>query len=278
MPSLPITVVILTHNEEKNIEPCLASVASFPDVHVLDSGSTDATAERARQCGATVHTHPFVSFGSQRNWAIDHIPARFPWTLHLDADERMTPELAAEMAAVVATGPPLGGYNVSSKLMFAGRWLKHAGDYPVYQVRLFHKDRLRFVDYGHGQRESSTYPLGRLQQPYLHFAFSKGLDSWFAKHAVYAAQEAMQATREIAYTSPPRVGGLSRGDRTARRRLLKRLAYHLPCRYLFRLAYMLFIKRAFLDGRAGVTYALLLATYEGMIEVHQRLLRDGIAP
>jgi glycosyltransferase involved in cell wall biosynthesis len=278
MASPPITVVILTQNEEKNIEPCLASVASFADVHVLDSGSTDATVDRATRGGAMVHTNPFVSFGNQRNWAIDHIPARYLWTLHLDADERMTPELAAEMEGVLAADPPLGGYYIPSKLMFAGRWLKYAGDYPTYQVRLFRKDRLRFVDYGHGQRESTTNGLGRLRQPYLHYAFSKGLEHWFAKHAVYARQEALQATQEIARGGRPQLRDLFGSDSTKRRRLLKQMAYRLPCRYLFRLLYLLTVKWAFLDGAAGVTYAHMIATYEGMMEVHLRLLRNGIEP
>jgi glycosyltransferase involved in cell wall biosynthesis len=278
MPPVPITVVILTHNEEKNIEACLDSVADFPDVHVLDSGSTDGTVDLARRRGVVVHTHPFVSFADQRNWAIDHVPARHPWILHLDADERLTPELAAEMAAAVATDPPLGGYFIPSRLMFAGRWLRYAGDYPVYQVRLFHRDRLRYVDYGHGQRESSTYPLGRLRQPYLHYAFSKGLDRWFARHAVYARQEAAQAVQELTRAAGRGTGSLTPDRRTRWRRLLKRLAYRLPCRYLFRLAYLLVLKRAFLDGRAGVTYAHMMATYEGMMEVYLRLLKDGLEP
>lgn len=278
MLSVPITVVVLTHNEEKNVAPCLESVAAFSDLHVLDSGSTDATVHLARQSGATIHTHPFVSFGDQRNWAIDNVPARYSWTLHLDADERVTSALAAEMAAAVAADPPLGGYYVPSKLMFGGRWLKHAGDYPTYQVRLFHKDRLRYVDYGHGQREFSSYPLGRLREPYLHYAFSKGLDNWFAKHAIYARQEAAQVVHELVHAVRPGLRGLFGGDRTARRRLIKQWAYRLPFRSLLRLAYMLLVKRAFLDGAAGVTYAKMLATYDGMIDVHLQLLWNGIEP
>jgi glycosyltransferase involved in cell wall biosynthesis len=269
------SVIILTCNEEANLGPCLDSLAAFDDVHVLDSGSTDATVELARRRGVAVHSHPFTSFGAQRNWAIDNVPARHPWVLHVDADERVTPELAEEIARTVAADPAEGGFQVPSRLMFGGRWLRHAGDYPTYQVRLFHRDRLRFADYGHGQREVTKFSVGTLQQPYLHYAFSKGLDSWFAKHAVYARLEAAQALRELsdgAAAGPPGWG------RTARRRWLKRFAYRLPFRYAFRLAYLLFVRGAFLDGPAGVTYAHMLATYEGMIEVHLRLLRHGGRP
>src|SRR5262249_38851896 len=92
----PITLVVLTKDEEHNIAGCLASTAAFDDVHVLDSGSTDRTSEIAEAAGAKVWHNPFRGFGQQRNWAADHIPARYDWHLHLDADERLTPELVAE--------------------------------------------------------------------------------------------------------------------------------------------------------------------------------------
>ena len=277
-PAPPVTLVVLTLNEEANLADCLASAAGFDDVHVVDCGSTDRTAEVARACGAAVHCHPFEGFGRQRNWAIDHVPARHDWQLHLDADERLTPELIAEMAAVLKGGPGVGGYRVPSKLMFAGRWLRRAGQYPAYQVRLFHRGRLRFADHGHGQREQTDYPLGRLREPYLHYAFSKGLDHWFAKHAVYARREAELALGLAGGSDEGPRGSLFSRDATLRRRALKRLTARLPGRYFLRLAYLLLVRRAFLDGHAGVTYAHMLATYEAMIEVHLRLLRRGLRP
>lgn len=273
---VPISLVVLTHNEAQNICECLASAQSFDERHVLDSGSIDGTVELARQTGAETHYHPFTGFGTQRNWAINNIPTRHDWQLHLDADERLTPEGVAEMAAAVAADAGVGGYFVPSKLMFAGRWLKYAGGYPTYQVRLFHKARLRFIDYGHGQREESSFPISRLREPYLHFAFSHGLDRWFAKHAVYARLEAEEAIRESGGTAA--WGELLSRNRVLRRRALKRLAYRLPCRYVFRLAYMLVLKRAVLDGSAGITYATMIATYEAMSETHLRLLRRGVSP
>jgi glycosyltransferase involved in cell wall biosynthesis len=276
----PVTVIILTHNEEINISACLESLAGFDDIHVLDSGSTDRTVDLARTLGATIHTNPFRGFGQQRNWAIDHVPARYDWQLHLDADERLTPELATEIASTLAASPAMGGYLVPSKLMFAGRWLRRAGQYPTYQVRLFHRQRLRFVDHGHGQREQTEYPLGTLTQPYLHYAFSQGLDAWFAKHALYARREAEQAFSASlgpeAKTKPTSAPLCT--DSTSRRRALKRLASRLPCRYFLRLFYLLVIRRAFLDGRPGIIYSHMLATYEAMMEVHLQLLRHGLKP
>lgn len=277
MADIPLSVVILTRDEETNLGACLDSLAGITDVHVLDCGSIDRTIEIATGRGVAVHFHPFEGFGRQRNWAIDNVPHRHDWGFHLDADERFTPELLAEIAEVLGRSPSEGGFFVPSKLMFAGRWLKRAGSYPAYQVRVFHRRRLRFADHGHGQRELTDFPLGRLRQPYLHFAFSKGLDDWFAKHAVYARQEAEQA---LAGLGPERSvwRSLFGRDATASRRAIKFLTRRLPGRYFLRLLYMLIVKRAILDGSAGVTYAHMLATYEAMIEVHLRLLRRGLKP
>lgn len=273
---MTVSVIVLTLNEEAALPDCLASAAGLGDLHVLDCGSTDATVAVARQCGAEVHVHPFEGFGRQRNWAIDHVPARHDWHLHLDADECLTPELLGEIRRTVAGDPPIGGYLVPSKLIFAGRWLRHAGQYPAWQLRLFHRRRLRFRDHGHGQREVTDWPLGRLQHPLLHHAFAKGLDHWFAKHAVYARLEAAQAFQPPAPgESRPRL--FSR-DPLVRRRALKALAARLPGRYFLRLVHLLVLRRAFLDGAAGITYAHMLATYEAMIDVHLRLLRLGKPP
>jgi glycosyltransferase involved in cell wall biosynthesis len=271
--SPPVSVVVLTHDEERNIGDCLKSLASFEDVSILDSGSSDGTTAIAKSLSARVYCNPFTTFAAQRNWAIDHVPARHSWVLHLDADERMTPALTAEIARELADNPAHGGYFIPSKLMFAGRWLKHAGDYPTYQVRLFHRERLRFIDYGHGQRESTACTLGRLSEPYLHEAFNKGLDLWFAKHAAYAKLEAQQALQEHADAGSESWKSLLSADRTVRRRALKRLSYCMPWRSSLRWLYMVLAKRAFLDGRQGLVYARMMTTYEAMVDVQLSLLR-----
>jgi glycosyltransferase involved in cell wall biosynthesis len=268
----PVSVVVLTYNEERNLVDCLASAAGFDDVHVLDSGSADRTAGVAAERGVPVHVNPFRGFGTQRNWAIDHVPTKYAWQFHLDADERLTPELTAELARIAAADPPHGGYRVPSKLMFAGRWLKRAGQYPAYQVRFFRKDRLRFADHGHGQREVTDFPLGTLRHPLVHYGFSKGIDDWFVKHVRYARREAEQAFR------PGAGGRLFSRDRTDRRRAVKRLAARLPGRYVLRLLHMLVWQRAVLDGWPGITYAHMVATYESMTDVYLRLLARGIDP
>ena len=213
-----LSVVILTLDEEINIQACIKSLRGIDDIHVLDSGSSDRTCELAREAGAKVSVNAFESFGKQRNWAIDNMPLENEWVLHLDADERMTPELLEEIQALVEKEPEEAGFFVPSKLMFMGRWLRHAGGYPTYQVRLFHTGRLRFTDYGHGQREETDGEVGTLSQPYLHDAFSKGLDDWLGKHNRYSRQEAEQAIREKA--EGLRVGDLFSSDSVARRRMM----------------------------------------------------------
>jgi glycosyltransferase involved in cell wall biosynthesis len=269
---IPVSIFVLTHNEEADFPGCLASIAAFDDVHIVDSGSVDRTCEIARQHGVQVHFNAFRSFGEQRNWAIENILAKYEWNFHLDADERMTPALADELQAAVKCPLPFCSYRVPSKLLFAGRWLRRSGQYPAYQVRFFRKGRFRFKDYGHGQREATIDPIGTLKEPILHHAFSKGLDDWFRKHVNYARREAEQAI------AGGRVGRLFSRDPVERRRWLKRMAYNLPGRFIFRLAYMLIIQRAILDGWPGITYSHMIATYEGMIEVYLRLLRRGINP
>ena len=143
-PRPAVSVVVLTLNEEINIEECLASCAFSDDVHVLDSGSTDRTCEIARRAGATVHVHPFESHGKQHNWATDNIDMKHDWVFHLDADERFTPEIIEEMRQLLERDPAEAGFHVPNKLMFMGRWLKRSGGYPTYQMRLFHKGRMRF--------------------------------------------------------------------------------------------------------------------------------------
>jgi glycosyltransferase involved in cell wall biosynthesis len=113
---LPISIVILTFNAADTIGATLASaVALSDDVHVVDSGSTDATLEIARSHGAKIVSHPFENYGAQRNWAIDSLPLAHGWELHLDADERISAELAAELGALFAGGGPpddVAGYYV----------------------------------------------------------------------------------------------------------------------------------------------------------------------
>ncbi len=268
----PVSVVILTLNEEINIAEAIASSAWSDDVHVLDSGSTDRTCEIAQELGIKVHVHPFRSFGAQRNWAIDNIPLKYNWVFHLDADERFTQELVSEMDETLLEEPFEAGFQIPNKLIFQGRWLRFSAGYPTYQMRLFHKERMRFRDYGHGQREATDGKVGFLKSPYLHYSFSKGLYDWLDKHNRYSSLEALQTMQHT--RSWAGFTNLFSRDAIKRRRAWKDLGYSLPFRPFVRWFYTMFISLGVLDGSAGWTYARLLAMYEQMTVQKLRLLKS----
>ncbi|MEO0964142.1 MAG: glycosyltransferase family 2 protein [Planctomycetota bacterium] len=266
----PASVIILTLNEAVNIEACLASCRWCDDVHVVDSGSTDRTVELAEAMGATLHHHPFTSFGEQRNWAIDNVGTKHDWIFHLDADERFTPELVDEMARLLAEDPGVDGFLAPQRMMMMGTWIKRSAGYPIYQVRFFHKHRMRFIDHGHGQREDPSATTGVLKEPYVHEAFSKGIDDWISKHNRYSTLEAEQVLKGTG--DQWRWADLVAGDRVRRRRAVKQMLYHVPGRPLIRFAIVL-LQGGIFEGRAGLTYAHLIAMYERMIAIKVGLMR-----
>ena len=137
-----LTVVVLTYNEEANLPACIASLRGLKcELHVVDSGSTDRTLDIARAGGASVTSHPFENYAMQRNWAQRELPIRSEWVLHLDADERLTPELVDEIDRVLANPPVnVNGFLLRKRTVFMGRWIKHGGQYPAYHLRLFRRN------------------------------------------------------------------------------------------------------------------------------------------
>ncbi len=262
-----ISVVILTFNEASNLHRCLASIAWCDDILVVDSGSTDDTVAIASAAGARVLVRTFESFASQRNVAMEQGALRHAWVLHLDADEVVTTALREEMLALaVADSTHYPIYRVPSKLIFMGKWLRYSGMYPAYQVRFGRRDRLRFVDHGHGQRESlPPEEVGTIRSPLDHYNFSKGVTDWFARHLRYAQAEALQAVAERG--AALRVGEVFSRDATIRRRALKRLGNRLPMRPSLRFLYVYVLRGGFLDGMAGWRYARMLGIYQYFIDL-----------
>ncbi|WP_103028987.1 glycosyltransferase family 2 protein [Salinibacter altiplanensis] len=227
-----ISVLILTLNEEENIGACLDSVAWSDDVLVLDSGSEDRTVDIARQHDARVMHRDFDTFAGQRNYGLEEGNLRHNWVLDLDADERVTPSLREEIETVVRNTDKTA-FRVPSKLMFRDTWLKYSGMYPTYQVRLGRRDTLRFDQVGHGQRGAlPRKDIGTLDEPLLHYAFSKGISDWIERHNRHLTDEA----RQIVENDPERIAwkDLLEGDTQSRRRALKDLSYRLPLRPLWR--------------------------------------------
>src|SRR5262245_57995818 len=121
-----LTLIVLTLDEEANLPALLNSVAPLkPETFVVDSGSRDRTVEIAQAAGCTVVSHPFENYAKQRNWSLSQLPVSTPWTLCLDADERLTPELAEEIGDLLADrSTPFAGFMLRKRTIFMGRWLR----------------------------------------------------------------------------------------------------------------------------------------------------------
>lgn len=252
------SVVILTLNAEATLPACLASVRGCDDILVIDSGSNDHTREIARSHGARWLVHPFESFSLQRTYADRHAGCRHAWAFHLDADEEFTPELFSEC---MAWGDPanLDGAMAAPRMMYGKKWIRHSTDYPVPQARLVHRERFRWVQSGHGQREAPGMRMGRLRSDYLHHFMSAGEAAWLMKHRGYAR---LEAENHFLTPSGEGIAGLFSADEIQRRRALKRLSYRLPFRPALRLVYQYLLRGGFLDGAQGWRYCRLLARYE----------------
>lgn len=262
---MKVSVLLLTFNEEANLPPLFDALHWCDDIVVVDSMSTDRTVEIARSRGARVLERPFDNFAQQRNWGLDQGKFSHEWVLHLDADEITPPEFISTLAQL-KPAHDIDAYHVPSKMMLFGRWIKYAGMYPTYQVRIGHRDRLRFKQVGHGQRED--LPAERVaifDTPYLHYSFSHGLFGWLNKHVRYARDEAaLIVDIRRGKTKSERSLGPTSGRRSAKTRAAK---LPVALRPLLRFLYVYLFKQGFRDGRAGFAYAFMLAVYEGMTAV-----------
>ncbi len=268
-----ISVLILTKNEQHDLPAALASVAWSDDIYVFDSQSTDATAEIARAAGANVHSRAFDDYATHRNAAFA-LEFKHPWVFLLDADERPTPELSAEMQRVVLEAPAnTAGFRLRRRDFLFGTWLKHAQISPYY-IRLVRPERARYTRAINEVLEVDG-TVAELLQPLDHYPFSKGIAHWIAKHNTYSTMEAELIVRQQGLKDPSLRKALRDPEFHTRRLHQKALFYHLPGRPLIKWCYMMFLRGAILDGAAGVTYATLQSIYEYMIVLKTKELRHG---
>lgn len=172
-----LSVIIITFNEAANIEACLKSVSFADEVVVVDSGSTDGTPEMARRMGAAVHvTAEWPGFGPQKNRALEL--AQHPWVLSLDADERVPPELARQIAQVVHEGCETA-YEIPRLTQFCGCWIRHCGWTPDYVLRLFKRGSAHFSDdLVHERVVLRQGAASRLASPLLHYSYPTPVHYW----------------------------------------------------------------------------------------------------
>lgn len=266
-----ISVVILTKNEEFDLPGCLESVQWCDDVHVFDSFSTDRTEEIARSHGANFVERTFDTYSAQRNAALGSLPFRHPWIFLLDADERPTPQLAQEMLeAVRSAAEQVNGFRFRRRDFLNGTWLKHAQLSPWY-IRLVRHGKAHYVRAVNEVLEVEG-KVESLKSPLDHFPFSKGMAHWLAKHNAYSGMEAQLIVSGQGSSGVSLKTALFARDFHARRVAQKAIFYLLPSRPLLKWCYMMFVRGAILDGRAGIEYANLQAIYEYLIVLKTREL------
>jgi glycosyltransferase involved in cell wall biosynthesis len=261
------SALVLTQDEELQVEGCLRSLAAARRVVVVDSGSRDRTlAIVASFPGVRVVERPFASFADQRNHGLDACFEPGEWVFHLDADERLTPDLAAEIEGLVPS-PGVVAFNVASRTFLGGRPVLRASGFPVYQTRLTCAGRFHFEDVGHGQKAPARLgALPRLRNPYDHHPFEKGHEAWCARHEGYARLEAAELAaggRRVSLRE-------AWADPIARRQWLSRASARLPFRPELVWAYLMFARRGVLDGPAGWEYCRLRWLYERMVRERLR--------
>ena len=258
-----ITAIILTKNEEVNIERCINSIKDWVDrVVVVDSGSTDRTVALAEGLGAEIYHHePFVHYAGQFNWALDNVDVKTKWVYRIDADEEVTPELAAEIIenCKVHHDDDVNGFVMKFKIAFMGTFLKHGGMYPFYNLSIFKYGIGRYEDRALGEHvilsEGRTIDL---KNDCLHFDF-KSLDAWINKHNWYATREVADyyATRSKGQEDPNKLYHEAKKTSKLRDGLYYRMPKFLRAKLYF--WYRYYLRLGFLDGKAGYVHAFLQA-------------------
>jgi len=260
-----LDIIILTFNEEKNIGDCLQSAAALKaNVYIVDSGSTDTTLAICQRYTQNVFSHPFENYAAQRNWALDNLPLTSTWVLNLDADHRVTPELAAQLNNIFnnPVDSVTNGFLISRRTLFMGKWIKHGGHYPTYHANLFRR--------GFGHCEEKLYDqhfkvTGKTQvlKTDIIDVITDSLTSFIARHNHWATLEAQYLVRQQNAPVIDDNGKLVHpqlfGNPMERRRYMKKRYESFPLfiRPVIYFTIRYFIKLGFLDGKTGLVFHFL---------------------
>jgi len=269
--SVAVSVVVLTRDEEVNIARCLASVAWADQVVVVDSGSADNTVPIARSLGSDVVEQPWLGFSGQREFAIRLPELRHDWVYFVDADEWISPQLAAEIATKL-DAPPGAAFAQRFRLVFQGTWIRHCGWYGgSWIVRLVDRRYAKFDGSPVGERLRVDGPVCRLANDIVDDD-RKGLAAWLHKHVDYAQLQAQ-------HREPPgplrdrlrRVRSRSRADtRPLLRALLKDVIFpSIPAKPIALFIYMYLVRLGMLDGRTGLRFCFFHAWHEASVAALQ---------
>ncbi|PTR11621.1 glycosyltransferase family 2 protein [Cereibacter azotoformans] len=256
-----LTVVILTRDEERHIARAISSVAGIADrILVVDSGSSDRTAEIAKGLGAEVLHNAWRNYATQFNWALDRLPDSTQWIMRLDADEIVSPELAVQIAATLPRlGPEVEGIVVGRRMAFMGRVIRHGGLFPIRVVRIFRhgKGRCenRWMDEHVIVRGAVCDLPGELLDDNLN-----SLTWWTEKHNSYASREVVDLLNlEYGFMASDRTADMCTGQARTKRWLKERVYARLPggLRAFAYFLYRYVMRGGFLDGREGLAFHVL---------------------
>jgi glycosyltransferase involved in cell wall biosynthesis len=281
-PPLRLSLVVLTYNEEQNLDDCLKSVSGLcREMFVVDSGSTDGTLEIAKRY-ACVKYNPFETHARQWEWALGNLPLSNDWILALDADQRLTPELRSELYSLFSEGlvpEDINGFYLNRRQIFKGQWIRHGGYYPKYLLKLFRASKVQLdpdelVDhhfYVPGLTRNLQHDLVEENRKENDISF------WIEKHNRYArllAQEEVEPR-----TKPSRLIQSSPLGSPDQRMLWKKdlwrrcPAYVRPLLYF---VYRYFFQFGFLDGKQGFVFHFLHAFwFRLLVDINVEELKSG---
>lgn len=269
--TLPISVIVLTLNEEVNLPRCLDSLQWCDDVVVLDSFSTDATTEIARNAGVRLFQRKFDDYANQRNYGLKEIEYRHPWVLMVDADEVVPEDLVREMGEALAScADEVTLFRMRRKDFFLGTWIKHSSSYAALWFGRLMRVGHVWVERAINEEFHTDGKVAFLQTSVLHYPFNKGFHSWLDKHNKYSSMEADLKFHQG--VSKWEWSDFLHADPAMKRKALKALVYSLPGRPLIMFVGRYLVKGGVLDGRAGFTYCMLKTIYEYMIDCKVREL------
>ena len=257
---VPVSVIILTYNEENNIRACLESIGDFTDsIFIVDSGSTDATVAIAKEFGIDVIYNKFDNYGQQRNWALSQLSIPNDWIINMDADHRLTTALKTELINHFTKGisNEINGFLVSRKTIFMGKWIRYGGHYPTYHANIFRRGKGRCEEKLYDQHflvEGATIKLkGDIVD-----LITESLTTFTERHNKWATLESIQQT-SADIDENKNIKGSITGNAIQLRRYIKNIYEKFP---LFVRPFIYFIIRyffrlGFLDGTRGLIFHFL---------------------
>lgn len=281
---IPVSVLIPAKNEEANLPACLTSVSRADEVFVVDSQSSDRSIEIAESYGAKVVQFYFNGrWPKKKNWGLDNLPFRNEWVLIVDCDERIPDALWDEIAQVI-NDPNYEGYYLNRRVYFLGKWIRHGGKYPDWNLRLFKHKKGRYENLGTeeirntGDNEVHEHVIlngavGYLKNDMDHIDF-RDIYHWLERHNRYSNWEArvylnMLTGKDESGT----IGANLFGSAVQRKRFLRKIWVWLPFKPTLRFIVVYILRLGFLDGKAGYIYARLISEYEYQIGVKLYELR-----